>query len=717
MLTVMSSHIDVARATPVPASEAPFRQRSPVVRVAFRLGRQVPFTTAVVVVMLTVALATGSLWTGVEARTWFTSVGYGVPSLAAGRWWTPVSGAFFALTPWFYLPMVGSFALLVGFTEWRLGTGRAILLTILGHLTAMGGSVLVLLAARHSAWRWATDVSGHLDAGLSAGALAALAVTTAVIRAPWRLRIRVALVTYVVLSFIAIGSLADLMHLVAVAVFLPLGHRLAGRSGVARSGRPSRREWRLLAVAAVALIALAEAILWLTPSDGPLGTGNEFGGIGLLITVFVTALVAGGLRRGRRRAWLIAVVAAVLNTSAVVLLPVEAILAARAGAVADTSGIGFFLAGRALWAVVLVVLILGRSAFRSPSRRRVRRTVASRDDRQAAIDLLHRYGGSSISWMATWPDNKYFRSGEHSVVAFQEYAGVAIAVGDPIGPVDGRAKAFIEFNADAERMGLLPAFFSATAATAALGGDLGFRSLQIAEDTVLDLRTLEFKGKPWQDVRTALNRAGKEGISFRLVTLADEPTSVVAQLRSISEHWVGDKGLPELGFTLGSVDEAMDRAVRVGIAVGADGSISGFVSWLPVYAPGGTITGWTLDLMRRRDGGFRPVVEFLIARSALTFQSEGAHFLSLSGAPLARTDSSHELSGLPRLLDSLGSLMEPMYAFRSLHAFKAKFQPQYQPMFLVYRDEADLPRIGLALAKAYLPGAPMRDLLRMAHHA
>ena len=50
-------------------------------------------------------------------------------------------------------------------------------------------------------------------------------------------------------------------------------------------------------------------------------------------------------------------------------------------------------------------------------------------------------------------------------------------------------------------------------------------------------------------------------------------------------------------------------------------------------------TGWTLDFMRRRSaGGFRPVMEFLIASAAQDLRAAGDEVLSLSGAPLARLD-------------------------------------------------------------------------------
>jgi lysylphosphatidylglycerol synthetase-like protein (DUF2156 family) len=117
--------------------------------------------------------------------------------------------------------------------------------------------------------------------------------------------------------------------------------------------------------------------------------------------------------------------------------------------------------------------------------------------------------------------------------------------------------------------------------------------------------------------------------------------------------------------------------------------------------------------MRRRTEGFKPVMEYLIASSCLAFQAEGARFVSLSGAPLARAPDAAPAAPLERLLDSFGGAMEPYYGFRSLHSFKTKFKPRYEPMYLAYRDEADLPRIGVALARAYLPDTSLRSLVRM----
>ncbi len=58
-------------------------------------------------------------------------------------------------------------------------------------------------------------------------------------------------------------------------------------------------------------------------------------------------------------------------------------------------------------------------------------------------------------------------------------------------------------------------------------------------------------------------------------------------------------------------------------------------------------------------------------------------------------------------------MLEPYYGFQSLQAFKAKFQPRYEPLFLVVADEAALPRVGIAVGRAYLADATLGQLLAL----
>ncbi|GAA4999896.1 DUF2156 domain-containing protein [Kitasatospora paranensis] len=351
-------------------------------------------------------------------------------------------------------------------------------------------------------------------------------------------------------------------------------------------------------------------------------------------------------------------------------------------------------AGTVFWAVTLVALLV---AFRRPA------VHVDAEDAVRARALLAAHGGSTLSFLSTWDGNHYwFDEAGTAAVPYRVIATVALTTGDPFGEPEARRHAVAGFARYCDGRGWTPCFYSVTEQAREDAEGLGWRSLQVAEDTVVALPDLAFTGKKWQDIRTSLNKAGKQGITAEWWTYREAPIGIRDQIRSISEEWVSDKGLPEMGFTLGGLAELDDPAVRMLVAVDADRTVHGLTSWMPVYGEGEPV-GWTLDFMRRRAEGFRGVMEFLIASAALGFKEEGARFMSLSGAPLARSDRGGPPTALQRMLDWIGRVLEPVYGFRSLLAFKAKFQPEYRPLYMVYPDPAALPAITRAIGKAYLP--------------
>jgi phosphatidylglycerol lysyltransferase len=363
----------------------------------------------------------------------------------------------------------------------------------------------------------------------------------------------------------------------------------------------------------------------------------------------------------------------------------------------------FEYTGVVFWLIVLAGLLMASwRAWPSPSEAA----------RAHAGELVRRHGGSSLSYMTTWRGNEYwFTPDGETAIAYRVVATIALTVGDPIGPARVDAvRGFAEF---CQENGWTPCLYSVDADTRALAEGLGWSAVQVAEDTVIELGALEFTGKKWQDVRTALNKAAKAGVTAEWCAYADAPYAITDQIRSISAEWVADKGLPEMGFTLGGLEELSGDGVRCLLAIDADRTVHGVTSWLPVYAAG-EVVGYTLDFMRRRTGGFRGSMEFLIASAAMELKEEGVRFLSLSGAPLARLDRGERPRALQRVLDLTGQVLEPVYGFRSLFAFKAKFQPTHRPMFMAYPDAAALPRIANAVSRAYLPHLNVRQGIRLA---
>ena len=130
---------------------------------------RMPFTLAVVATLLVVGVATGCLWSALSGRPLLDVVAYGLPALQDGRWWTPVTGAFFAISPLQYIPVVGGFLLLTGFAELRLGTRRAATVAVALQLGAVLTAAGFFALTSGHGWPWADDLAGRLDVGFSAG--------------------------------------------------------------------------------------------------------------------------------------------------------------------------------------------------------------------------------------------------------------------------------------------------------------------------------------------------------------------------------------------------------------------------------------------------------------------------------------------------------------------------------------------------------------------
>ncbi|MCU6481809.1 bifunctional lysylphosphatidylglycerol flippase/synthetase MprF [Arthrobacter sp. A2-55] len=345
-------------------------------------------------------------------------------------------------------------------------------------------------------------------------------------------------------------------------------------------------------------------------------------------------------------------------------------------------------------------------------------------DSNRARNILKTTEGSSLSWMTQWHGNSYwFSSSGNSFIAYRSISGIALTLGPPVGPPAELHTTINEFVHHAADQGWTPCFYSVPGNIKDAAEDLGWGAVQVAQETILDLATLSFTGKKFQDIRTALNKAAKEGIHTQWVSYPEAPLAIADQIHAISEEWVADKKMPEMGFTLGGLEEINDPEVRCLLAIDDQHTIHALASWLPVYRDG-AVVGWTLDFMRRRSTGFRASIEFLISSAALSFKDDGYEFLSLSGAPLARikqegTDNAskipnQQMAALDRLLNRLGTLLEPVYGFTSLLQFKSKFQPRYEPLFMLYPDAAALPSIANAIGKAYLPKVSFRQSLSLA---
>ncbi|MBZ8177104.1 DUF2156 domain-containing protein [Corynebacterium sp. 3HC-13] len=370
--------------------------------------------------------------------------------------------------------------------------------------------------------------------------------------------------------------------------------------------------------------------------------------------------------------------------------------------------------GVVFWGISLVSLYRALMSVPDPREEEARNTART---------ILVNGSGDHLSWMTLWPGNRYWFApaapGENQpagYVAYRVNRGIAVTVGEPVLAANSSDPMVLatQFEDFATENGWKTAWYSVSSEFSERRKDSGFRRQHVAEESLLYCDNLEFKGKKFQNIRTARNRAAKEGISTLWARWEELDPVIRESIIALSEEWVAEKALPEMGFTLGGVEELKEPGTQLLIAVDDDHRVHGVTSWLPVYQKG-SLVGYTLDFMRRDSHGFRTVMEFLLAEGALHAKEEGLEWVSLSGAPLARSEENTEEFGiLDAVLEKVGSSMEPLYGFRSLAFSKNKFHPEHRDWYLCYNDELALPAIGLAITSCYVPDMKLSDAIKAA---
>ncbi len=383
---------------------------------------------------------------------------------------------------------------------------------------------------------------------------------------------------------------------------------------------------------------------------------------------------------------------------------------------ADTAGIAP-VTRRGVW-FLDSISILGWTGILYALVRFLRGMVAprrTRSDLEEARRLLVRHGRSGTSYMTLWPGNHlFFNPGRTAYVAYRPVGETAIVLGDPVGREEDRAGAAAAFAEFARGRGWNHAFYATGPELLPAYREQGYKALKIGEEAVVPLPGLEFKGKSWQNARTALNRAAREGVRFEIHEGGSVPPARRDDLRELSEAWLHSRKLPPMGFTLGGIEGIEDPNVYVTLAVGPDDRVLAFADWLPVYAS----RGWVIDLMRRREDAMPGVMDFLIASSLSAFRERGFRTASLATAPLAdhegAGDDPADESVLRRVLALVFTHGEGLYRFRSLYESKERYRPRWQGTWLVYESNSQLGELALAVLRAYLPGLRPRmiaDLL------
>jgi phosphatidylglycerol lysyltransferase len=321
--------------------------------------------------------------------------------------------------------------------------------------------------------------------------------------------------------------------------------------------------------------------------------------------------------------------------------------------------------------------------------------------------IFKRHSRHSLSALAVQSDKHHLLVAKgRSLIAYDTRGAVALTCGDPLAPEDLLEQSIAEYMDFCRKHGWTPCFYEVSEACLPIYQGLGLRTLKVAEEAIIDLRNFSLTGGSRANLRAMVNKAAKAGMTVRRYDRVAQPDpSIDEQLEEISERWLTEKHLGEMGFTIGRFSLEALKEVPVFFSSIGD-RIDAFCSWLP-YRNGEAAV---LDLMRGRKNAPAGTMDFLLAHSLLQLQAAGFIEASLANAPVADT------SGLRRPLERGAALllenMNAFYGYKDMFQFKNKFAPRWEGEYLAYPGGTELPQVAYALARVHRGGGLLRLLVR-----
>ena len=321
------------------------------------------------------------------------------------------------------------------------------------------------------------------------------------------------------------------------------------------------------------------------------------------------------------------------------------------------------------------------------------RVLPGRAERRRAEALLERYATSSIAYFHLLEDKSYFfeDSGE-AFIGYKVVGGTAVALGEPIGELSARrevARSFAEF---CDLNGWAFCYHQVSEPGAELLRSIGLNAIKIGEEAVIPVGEFSLAGKSFKHIRNATNRLERDGLT---VVELPKPLDRVTldELEEVSDAWLREGGHRERAFTLGAFDRDYLRETPVFAVRSPTGRIEAFANVIPSYQS----NQGNFDLMRRRPDAPDGVMDYLFVYLIGWFRARGFEGMSLGFAPLANIEGSGVVARALRLFYAYGSRA---FNFRGLRVFKEKWHPRWEPRYLVYRSELQLPQLALAVARA-----------------
>jgi len=329
----------------------------------------------------------------------------------------------------------------------------------------------------------------------------------------------------------------------------------------------------------------------------------------------------------------------------------------------------------AVGAAALAVLIFAWRLTRPASAETLTPTVADLEHVYAIMETADQ--ASPEANLAFLGDKSLmFSESGRSFVQYGVRGRAFVAMGEPVGPRDDRKAAIWAFRELCDRHGARTVFYSVSRDSLPDFIDCGLVASKIGETAIVELENFTLEGPVRAPLRHAVNRGQRDGAEFAIVP-PEGFDAIADQLQSVSDAWLGIHHGVEKGFSLGRFDRDYLRRFPTAV-LRKDGAIVAFAN-LWRTPDGHTVS---IDLMRYGTGAPKNSMELLFIHLMQWGRDHGVKTFDMGMAPLSGLDSHRLAPSVARLGSFVYAEGGSLYGFEGLRAFKQKFNPRWDPVYI-----------------------------------
>jgi phosphatidylglycerol lysyltransferase len=251
-----------------------------------------------------------------------------------------------------------------------------------------------------------------------------------------------------------------------------------------------------------------------------------------------------------------------------------------------------------------------------------------------------------------------------------------VSLGDPVGPVPESVQLIEAFAYEADRHAGWPVFYRVGPALLHLYLEYALSVVKLGEIARVSLADFSLDGPKRRNLRRVWRKAVDDGCTFEIIP-PERYDELLAELKPISDAWLGEKGAREKSFSLGRFESSFIAHCALGV-VRQNGKPVAFVTlWRS-----GNMGEIEVDLMRHSNAP-PGIMRYALIESMFWGKQQGYALFNLGAAPLSGIRKTAATPLWNQMSLAVREVGERYYNFSGLREFKEWFYPEWEPTYLV----------------------------------